>query len=104
MHVRAIGAAGGTNVADDIGRGDFLAFLGGEGRHVQVDGFHALSVVNGNGAAAQIVFFDDLHNSCGNGMNGRSGRAALVNPGVKITGGLAILQAHRSEGRGETTF
>lgn len=61
-----------------------VAYFGLEGRHVEIDGFDSLAVVNGHSSTAQIPLLHNLHNTSGDGVNGCSSGASLIDTGVEI--------------------
>ena len=95
--MRSSRATGRTDVAEHVARPDMVAFLCREARHVQVNGLDALSVIDRHRAAAQIPFPDNPDDSGGDGMNRRSGRAALIDAGVKIARQPSIMESSDPE-------
>ena len=99
MNMRSSRATRGTNVAKHVFCRDMIAFFCRETLHVQVNRLDALSVIDGHCATAQIPFLDDLYNSRRDRMNGRPGRAALIEAGVEIAGRPSIVESEDTEQR-----
>src|SRR5271155_1019365 len=103
MKVRAVGAAGGSDVADHVAFVHASACLHVQFRHVQVHRFEALAVVDSYGAAEDVERLDNFYNAGSDCANGRSVGRALVDSGVKFTRRLTVMKALYTEGRDDTT-
>ena len=99
MDMRTGRTPGRSDIPDNILRRHLLPFLSGKSGHMQIDGFHALTMIDRHRSATQVVLFHQLYNTRRNRVNRRPRRAALIHPGVKIAGRLAVLQPHSAERR-----
>jgi hypothetical protein len=90
-------AAGRADVTDDIAASDYFSLLYREFRHVQIDGFQTLAVIDCHGAAAQIIGFNDFHDSRGDGMDGRTCRSALIEARMIFAGRLSVVVTRNAE-------
>ena len=75
MQMWTICAPGRAHVSNHVADRNVLTFLRSGFRHVQINGFHALPVVDSYRAAMQVELANDSNYACGYGMNGCSGRA-----------------------------
>jgi len=91
VDVRTRGSPGGTDVTDNITRGHMLTFFGLKSGHVQIDGFNALAMIDGDRAATQVPLLNNFDNAGSDGMNRRAGRAELVDAGVKIARQFSVM-------------
>jgi hypothetical protein len=75
-----------------------ITLLNREMRHMQVDGFESLTVIESDGAATQIERSYDLHVTRSHSMDGAIGRGTLIDASVEISSCLSVVQALNTEG------
>jgi hypothetical protein len=66
-------------------------------RHMQIDRFEALAMIESDRAAAQIERLNDLYIAGGDGVNRAAGGRSLIDTGMKIAGWPAIVQSFNTE-------
>ena len=91
VQMRSGGAAGGTCIPDDVPSGHVIAFFDSEARQMEVYGLQPLTMINSDGAAAQIEWTNDFDIARGDGVDGTRGGGVLIDAGMEISCRLAVM-------------
>src|SRR5689334_21867429 len=99
MQMRTRRTPGRAHVSDNRSGSYALPLPDSESRHVHINRFKSLAVVNGHRSPAEPEHPHDPHCSAGRGMNRPALSSALIDTAVIIAGGFTVMQTGGPERR-----